>query len=74
MSALTEARKICPDSEYIILSLGTGTQTENYDAGRIKTVQCLSPWQVPHIRRRRRSENQYQSYAQKTAPGNIVQV
>lgn len=47
MSALTEARKICPDSEYIILSLGTGTQTENYDAGRIKnwgSISWISPW------------------------------
>lgn len=47
MSALTEARKICHGCEYVILSLGTGTQTEKYNTNKIKNwgaLSWVSPW------------------------------
>lgn len=47
MSALTEARKICPGCEYFILSLGTGTQHEKYNVDKIKkwgSLSWISPW------------------------------
>ncbi len=47
MSALTEARKICPNCEYFILSLGTGTQREEYNTEKIKnwsSLSWISPW------------------------------
>jgi hypothetical protein len=53
MSALTEARKIYPDGEYIVLSLGTGTQTEDYKTETIKRwgfFEWIAPWRgVPLI-------------------------
>lgn len=47
MTALTEARKICPGCEYFILSLGTGTQRESYNVDKIKnwgSLSWISPW------------------------------
>ncbi len=47
MSALTEARKICPGCEYVIISLGTGTQHEEYNTKKIKNwgaLSWVSPW------------------------------
>lgn len=47
MSALTEARKMMPDAEYIILSLGTGTQTEEYRTeamSRWGFFNWIAPW------------------------------
>lgn len=47
MSALTDARKIQPEGEYIILSLGTGTQTEDYKIETIKRwgfFSWVAPW------------------------------
>lgn len=47
MAALTEARKICPDCECVMLSLGTGTQREKYNVNKIKnwgSLSWISPW------------------------------
>ncbi|MBP7175787.1 MAG: patatin-like phospholipase family protein [Thermoclostridium sp.] len=47
MSALTEARKISPESEFILLSLGTGTQTEEYNTeamNRWGFFNWIAPW------------------------------
>ncbi|NLK69741.1 MAG: patatin [Clostridiaceae bacterium] len=47
MSALTEARKIFPRSEYIILSLGTGQQKEEYKTEKIRNwgfFNWIAPW------------------------------
>ena len=47
MSALTEARKMCTDCEYIILSLGTGTQIEDYKSQSIRRwgfFDWIAPW------------------------------
>lgn len=47
MSALTEARKISPETEYILLSLGTGTQTEEYNTDAMKRwgfFNWIAPW------------------------------
>lgn len=47
MSALTEARKLMPDAEYILLSLGTGTQTEDYKTDRMDRwgfFNWIAPW------------------------------
>ncbi|HZK28344.1 MAG TPA: patatin-like phospholipase family protein [Thermoclostridium sp.] len=47
MSALTEARKIFPGCEYVILSLGTGEQKEEYKTERIRNwgfFNWVAPW------------------------------
>ncbi len=47
MSALTEARKISPESEYILLSLGTGTQKEEYNTDAMSRwgfFNWIAPW------------------------------
>ncbi len=47
MSALTEAKKISPDSKYILLSLGTGTQTEEYKTETMHRwgfFNWIAPW------------------------------
>lgn len=47
MSALTEARKISPKSEYILLSLGTGTQKEEYSTDAMNRwgfFNWIAPW------------------------------
>lgn len=47
ISALTEAKKISPDSEFIMLSLGTGTQTEDYKTDTIRRwgfFNWIAPW------------------------------
>lgn len=53
MSALTEARKMMPEAEYILLSLGTGTQTEDYKTERMNRwgfFNWIAPWMgVPLI-------------------------
>lgn len=47
MSAYIEARKIFRDSEYVILSLGTGDQKEEYDTDGIRNwgfFNWIAPW------------------------------
>jgi len=47
MSALTEAKKISPEKEYILLSLGTGTQTEEYKTETMHRwgfFNWIAPW------------------------------
>ncbi len=47
MSALTEAKKISPEKEYVLLSLGTGTQTEEYNINTINRwgfFNWIAPW------------------------------
>lgn len=53
MCALTEARKIFPGGEYVILSLGTGIQTQQYKTENINRwgfFNWIAPWlNVPLI-------------------------
>jgi patatin-like phospholipase/acyl hydrolase len=47
MCALTEAKKINPGKEYILLSLGTGTQTEEYNTDTMHRwgfFNWIAPW------------------------------
>lgn len=47
MSALTEAKKVSPGTEYILLSLGTGTQTEEYNTDAMHRwgfFTWIAPW------------------------------